>query len=158
MERLEYGTSGQSDESRRKARPPPRDFRFQDLGNRYIFFFFGHRFNGAVAREPLGEMPFALGLLSKICVCLCVCACVCWSFLSFNRSLLLSSSIAWIGIRNLVRLGGVKERFRHRLVVNVTRWIVITRFLVASSSILIVKVYILDSFMVYSTILNFRWK
>lgn len=87
---------------------PPSTAGFPLSGSRYIyisfFFFFGHRFNGAVAREPLGEdsfsdASFALGLLWKIYVCICVYVCVWWSFLSFNRSLFLSSS----GARSLDR-------------------------------------------------------
>lgn len=65
---------------------PPSTAGFPLSGSRYIyisfFFFFGHRFNGAVAREPLGEdsfsdASFALGLLWKIYVCICVYVCVC---------------------------------------------------------------------------------
>lgn len=112
---------------------PPSTAGFPLSGSRYIyisfFFFFGHRFNGAVAREPLGEdsfsdASFALGLLWKIYVCICVYVCVCGGLFypSIDHfSFLLRVLDRWIGIRNLVWffIGAVEERFRHRLVVEI---------------------------------------
>lgn len=83
------------------------------------YFFFGHRFNGAVAREPFRRGRFSDCLVAvcsgrSVCVCVCACACAWFPFYP-SLSITFPFFFGWsIGIRNLVWIGGaVKDRFTH---------------------------------------------